>query len=149
MAFDVTTFALCKQMKSKVYLDFPEEWWPYCTSAHSTYEFIQQVLAYHEDMDIACTYEGEVAFNDMPGTLGNAECIVEVIHNTNRNVVCLTLRSTNTFPREWILNTTGEQAQCVWVPMIGLAAPTTQGTYKLRCTVNSAGTPIFSWVADA
>lgn len=69
----------------------------------TTLDFIQSILS---DGDVAAgmSYLGGVSFSDLPGNLGNAECIVEIIASTlgkNEKVIHLNLYSATNKPYHW------------------------------------------------
>lgn len=69
----------------------------------TTLDFIQSILS-DEDVTAGMSYLGGVSFSDLPGNLGNAECIVEIIVSTlgeNEKVIHLNLYSATNKPYHW------------------------------------------------
>lgn len=75
-----------------------------------------------------------------------------ISNESNTKGVRLILTDSGKIYRQYVYNTsgtwyTGEEWKCITNGEVIPDAPTTDGTYTLKCTVTD-GTPVYSWVAD-
>ena len=85
----------------RTYKTFPQSW----NVSHTTKDFCDDVAA-DPDAIVGMAYLGEVFFTDMPGSLGNAELVVEVKSGesgepASLKIITLTLTSGNVAPYHW------------------------------------------------